>query len=613
VSDVLHGNGDRANETRGNPRVDRVSEVLRAIVVVTLLAVLLFGGADRDADSADDVVRIEAGETRAVVPAALLVRETTAAPDPHELDVLASLSAGAPLIAALPAAPGILAFAPQRLVAGRAAALPFALADDAGEIASVQLRDASDDLVDSARVRIGADGTARAAFRVRPARDGWHEWRIVSAGGVGGESGAVGEGGSDPAVTGEAATGAAFTGGWAVSAREPHVLVAAGPATPEARFVVAALEESGATVELRQPLGHGLAAGRTGAMMPATAEALREYDVVIVMHGAYLDAARRAALTSYATDLGGGVLLAMADTLLHRMGLADGPQPSPRSVTPDALLWQVPAELARLPGGTGGGAPGGVGSPAAGARAGTGAGSESARTDVVAGAAEPIAVASGATPAAWTGDSANAHAEAVLVLRATGAGRSAALAVRETWRWRVAGGWIDEHREFWRSLVDWLSPAPDGPVITTPRADVAVGLPVRALVEGETIGSLVLRRPDGRTEALPLSRGLSAGAAHMAFLPVDTGIHAIATADGRTLAAVRAGRTVPRDAAALLALLAGTSGGRAVDSASLSDTLMARAAMLPPHRPAWGRAALFALLVAAALADWSVRRLRGRA
>jgi hypothetical protein len=570
---------------RGNPlRIDHASEVLRGIVIVALLAVLLFGGADREADSAASVVRIEAGETRAVVPASLLVRATTLPPDPHELDVLASLAAGAPLIAALPAAPGIVASAPQRLVAGRAAALPFELTVDAGAIARVELRAANDDLLDSARVRIGANGTARAAFRIRPVRDGWHEWRIVVAGSV------------------------AFTGGWAVAAREPRVLVAAGPATPEARFVVAALEESGATVELRQPLGHGLTAGGAGATMPATAEALREYDVVIVLDGAHLDAARRAALTRYATDHGGGVLLAIADTLLQRTGLAAGPQPSPRSVMPDALYWQAPAELARLPGGTGE-----ARSP--GARPGTSAGasSEAARADVAAGAAEPIAVAAGATPAAWTGDSANARAEAVLVLRAAGAGRSAALGVRETWRWRVAGGWIDEHREFWRSLVDWLSPAPAGSVITTPNAHVAGGLPVRAHVEGATGASLVLRRPDGRTEALPLQPGLAAGAAHMAFLPVDTGIHAIATADGRTLAAVRAGRTPPRDAAALLALRAAGSGGRAVDSAALSDTLTARAAMLPPHRPAWSRDVLFALLATAALADWSLRRFRGRA
>ncbi|MBR9988350.1 MAG: hypothetical protein KFH98_01280 [Gemmatimonadetes bacterium] len=569
MSDMLRGT---------SLRVDHANGMLRGTVVIALLALLLFGGADREPDGDGEVMRIEAGETRAVVPAALLVRSTTMPPDPHELDVLASLAAGAPLLAALPAVPGVRVSPPQRLVAGRATALPFELAGDPGVLARVELRD-DDGLLDSARVRIGADGTARAAFRVRPARDGWHEWRIVVE--------------SDQALT----------GGWAVEAGEPRVLVAAGPATPEARFVVAALEESGAAVELRQPLGHGLAAGGAGAAIPATAEALREYDVVIVLDGAHLDGARRAALASYASDLGGGVLLAIADTLLHLMGLADGPQPAARSVTPDALYWQTPAELLRLPGTdvvTG-----------AGVRAGADGGA--ARADIVAGAAQPIAILSGATPAAWTGDSTNASAGAVLVLRATGAGRTAALGVRETWRWRVAGGWIDEHREFWRSLVDWLSPPPAGPTITTPHAHVAEGLPVRMIVEGATSGSLVLRRPDGRTESLPLQPDLAPGAALLAFIPVDTGLHTIATADGVTRTAVRAGRTAPRDAAALLALRAAGSGGRAVHSAALSDTLTARAGMLQPHRPAWTRAVLFALLVAAVLADWSLRRLRGLA
>ncbi|CAN5882987.1 hypothetical protein BH23GEM9_BH23GEM9_26560 [soil metagenome] len=613
TGDLRASDGRRGSDRlHGNPlRVDRASDVLRGIVVAALLAVLLFGGVDREADDVADVVHVDAGETRAFVPASLLVRATVAPPDAHELDVLASLAAGAPLIAALPPAPVIIASAPQRLVAGRAAALPFELAGDAGTIARVELRDANDNLLDSARVGIGAEGTARAAFRVRPAGPGWHEWRIV---GDGGDTGDRGDGGDGGAVRAAGASGTVFTGGWAVEAREPRVLVAAGPATPEARFVVAALEESGVSVELRQPLGHGLAAGGLGATMPATAEALREYDVVIVLDGAYLDAPRRAALARYATDLGGGVLLALADTLLQRLGLAAGPQPPPRSVGPAALYWQAPAELASLPGGsgrTGGGGSAGIGT-GGGSGGGTGAGAVTA--DVTAGAAEPISVASGATPAAWTGDnSANAWAAAVLVLRGTGAGRSAALALRETWRWRVAGGWVDEHREFWRSLVDWLSPAPDGPVVATPHANVAPGLPVRASVEGATSGGLVLRRPDGRTESLRLNPGLGAGPALIAFLPVDTGIHAMATPDGRTVAAVRAGRTTPSDAAALLALRAAASGGRAVPAAALADTLTARAAMLPPHRPAASRTLLFALLIAAALADWSLRRLRGRA
>src|SRR5690606_18036927 len=148
-------------------------------------------------------------------------------------------------------------------------------------------------------------GRSRGAFRVRPAREGWHEWTV------------------------RAASASRTTGTWALPERAPNVLIVAGPPSPESRFAARALEEAGIEVELRQPLGRGLTAGAVAESLPTDPTELAVFAVVIARHGAPLDAGRRAALEHYVTEQGGGVLIAARDALLARLGLAAGTQPPP--------------------------------------------------------------------------------------------------------------------------------------------------------------------------------------------------------------------------------------------------------------------------------------------
>src|SRR5690606_29434084 len=196
-------------------------------------------------------------------------------------------------------------------------------------------------------------------------------------------------------------------------------------------------------------------------------------------------AGRRAALEHYVTEQGGGVLIAARDALLARLGLAAGTQPPPRSINADEVRWSLPPELVRLP------------------------------TGSVYSAAEPLAVAPDAFVAAAAGDGA-----ALLAVRAIGHGRVAALGLRETWRWRVADDAGDEHREFWRSLVDWLASLPADLRVVNRHPISAAGLPVTIDVEaGGTPPPLRLRRPDGSLETLAQAPGVGQHDARATFLP----------------------------------------------------------------------------------------------
>jgi hypothetical protein len=512
-----------------------VSNILRALVIGLLAVALLLPV--RDGADSDSVI----------------VYESSHAPDERALDSLAMLTARRPLLAARLAAPSLSVDAPSPLVAGRAAALSFRLRAAPGTEQRIVLRDAQGAAIDSTLVRADGQGSARAAFRVRPEREGWHEWRIEAAG----EQRAA--------------------GAWAVAAAPPSGLLAAGAAGPESALIAAALEESGASVELRQPLGHGLSAGGVPRSLPASADELASYDVVILLPDAILDAARRGALSSFVQS-GGGLLLATRDSLLFTLGLAAGPQTSALALRADSIDWDLPADIAALPAGS------------------------------VSGVVEPIAPAADAYSAGAV-RGAGVGPAVPLVLRAVGGGRVAALGPRETWRWRMEGGNVAAHREFWRSLVDWLAPAP-GTFAEVRSGLAAPGVPTAVEVLG-SVGAVFVHRPDGTTERLPLQPTLDESLARIAFVPIDTGVHVLRV-DGAAVAAVRAVPGVAHESAARLSLLAAASGGRVVPRDALADSVTARGAGSPARATSW-RTALFGLLLLLAAADWGVRRSRGQA
>lgn len=532
-----------------------MSDLLRLLVVAGVVLALVLG-VERERTSRGGVLRID--DVFMFTDASLLVRSSIEPPDARALDAIAGMAARTPLFAALPPAPRLALSLPQQLMAGRATGLVFAINGAAGARARLHLLDDAGAVVDSAEVTLDGRGHGEGAFRVRPVREGWHEWTVRAAG--------------------ETRT----AGMWALPERALRVLIAAGPPAPESRFVARVLEETGVEVELRQPFGRGLTAGAAPASLPAEPTELAEYDVVIVLHGATLDAGRRAALERYASEHGGGVLIGARDPLLERLGLAAGAQPDSRTIAADDLRWSLPPELVRLPPFTG------------------------------ASAAEPMTAAPGALVAATAADGA-----ALLVMRGVGHGRGAALGLRETWRWRVAGAAGDEHREFWRSVVDWLAPPASDLRIETPHAVSPAALPVTVDVESRGAPPPIrLRRPDGTLETLATAPGGGPHHTRLAFLPTDTGVYTLITEQGAAEAAVHVapggGSPAPEqhngETSALLALAADASGGRALPAAELESAVRTR---LAGHQTLPWRLPLLLVILGIATVDWAVRRLRG--
>ena len=484
-----------------------------------------------------------------------LIRATSAPPREDELELLAAAARRAPLYAALPASfEGVEAEAPARPLSGRAAAVAFRLRGAPEDSVTVRLLDETG-VLDSLRVRTDGAGRYAGAFRVRPPRAGWREWTV------------------------QAGTATARTGAWVDSADAPRVLVRAGMPHWEAKFVVRALEESGAVVETVYDLGRGLAVAAGGGAV--TAERLARSDAVVVLHAAPLPDGERRMLAEWAAERGGGVLLAGRQGSAGGFALASAPRG--RAVDGPALRWSLPPELAPLP-------------------------ADPVRSAALVYADPPA----GATVAAAGGDG------AVLSLRPLGRGRAAALGLTETWRWRMEAGRVREHREFWRALVDWLSTPQRAPFsVAVPEPVVAAGARREVRVyapEGGEVPPLAVTRPGGGVDTLPLTADPAHPGVHRAALvAADTGLHTFALGDGPPVAGLRATDAAPSaDGWARLSMLAHASGGGMLPADSLRP-LLARLTPEDARRPlpvAW---LLFAAVLAAAAAEWAIRRLRGAA
>lgn len=541
------------------------------------------GAPSGDVDAAGPVLRSALADP----PPALVVRTSTAPPDESELAILAVLSRRAPVIAALPAdAPRVAAEPPARPLVGRAAGIRVSVRGAPGDTVPVLLADAAGPL-DSARVVLDAAGVGAIGLRVRPAAPGWQEWTVSAAG----ETRRV--------------------GAWVRSAPPPRVLALSGPPSWEVRYAVRALEESGARVEVRQALGRGLAVGGD-----PDAARFAEYDVVLLFPGAELPARARTALAEHAAA-GGGVLLVPPTGTGRTFGLPDAAGPL-RTASGAGLRWRLPAELSELP-----------------------------AAEVEAAYVPLAASPAGAAPAAFAepqpgvgpgsgGPGAGPAADELLALRPYGRGRAAALGLLDTWKWRVEAGQLEAHREFWRGLVDWLAGGRvDGPEVraVAPIGATAEPVKVTAVPAGADIPpaatngrpgaspadatppALRLLRPGGRVEPLALvpdADGTGAFAGY--FLPDTAGGHGIAAdAEDEPRAGYAARDDVAsHDAWARLAILAHASGGAMLPA----DSILARMAAAAVAHPAGSRIPwafiAFLLLAGTALAEWAIRRLRGR-
>jgi len=548
----------------------RLPGILRALVLLLLAGALLLPSLWRPSPAAGRVVRIRAaaelGRADSLLagsPPAALAYESNRPPTAAELDTLAAAAERAPLFVAAPAAVRLVeASASGRLLAGRAAAVTFRLRGAPGDSARVYLSDAGAK-VDSIAVGADARGEAAGAFRVRPAAPGWREWRVTARWARGDSVGAA-------------------AGAWVDSAGPPRVLLRAGFPDWEAKFVARALEESGATVATTLTLGRGLAVaeGEGGAISAAR---LARVDAVVVLDGAPLAPVEASALAEWVSR-GGGVLLVGDRAGTAGFGLVRG---GTRVVAVDGpgIRWALPAELAPLP------------------------------PDRVGGEAQPFGA-----PYPGTMVGASAPAGGVLALRPLGRGRAAGLALAETWRWRMEAGRIAEHREFWRSLVDWLASARPEPLsihLVDATGPVGVRREVRVYDARAQANAppppLVVTRPGGAADTLRLAREPSSlNHFSASFVPAAEGLHTLAFAGQPPRAGFRASAAAmpSADAWARLSLLASRSGGRVLSPDSLGRAL---GRFTPPAgRRGPGMALVFGALLVLAAAEWAIRRLNGR-
>jgi hypothetical protein len=542
----------------------KIAAVLRALVLAILGAALLHPAVWRDAPASARPLRIGdrtgADEIARAALASdappLLVRESVRPPSAAELDALAAATERAPLLAALPDdAPTVAADPPVSPRAGRAAAIPFRVRAAPRAEVMVRLADASGAL-DSVRLRTDDGGRAAGAFRVRPARAGWREWTV------------------------EAADRRTPIGAWVDTAGAPRVLVRAGLPGWESRFIVRALEESGARVDVRFDLGRGMAVGQ-GVGDAITPARLASTDAVLVLDGAPLNAGEAALLASYAAR-GGGVLLAGDRAGAAAFGTVRGGS-TVAPVDASTIRWTAPAELAPLP------------------------------VDRIRVTAVPFAGVGAATVIA-----ASTPQGGLLALRPLGRGRAAALALTDTWRWRMEGGHVDEHREFWRGLVDWLASAPRDAITIRPAESVgAIGVRQEVAVfaaEGAALPpALLVTRPGTAADTLRLvADPARPGVLRGSFVPATDGVYTFAVPGTTARAAFRGQRGGGADAGwARLSLIAYGSGGEVLPRAALDRAVSARTSGTDAPRPplAW---LLLAALVLAAGAEWTVRRLSGR-
>lgn len=535
----------------------RAAAVLRALVLATLATALLLPALWRDAPTAPRPFRVTDGTDAAAIaraalaPLPLVVRETVRPPTEAELDALAAASARAPLLATLPGAVNALHLdPPAHPRATRAAALPFRMGARAAADVLVRLREGGS-VIDSVRLRADANGRVAGAFRVRPARAGWREWSVEAEGRT------------------------ASTGAWVDTAAAPRVLVRPGLPGWESRFVIRALEESGARVDARFDLGRGLAVGEGGDAL--TPQRLAATDAVLVLDGAPLSGAEAAALAEFAAG-GGGVLLAGDRAGAGALGIVRaGAAVVPTDAA--ALRWTAPAELATLP------------------------------ADRIRLSALPFGAAGPATVLA-----ASSAQGGVLALRPLGRGRAASLALTDSWRWRMEAGRVEEHREFWRSLVDWLSSAPRDALAIRPAAPIgAAGVRQEVAVFGSAAEAILLTRPFGAVDTLRLAPDASRpGVLATSFVPAEDGVHTLQAPGSPTRAAFLAAAAPPGDGWARLAALAHASGGALLPENELAGAVAARtgAASDGAEWPLpW---LLLAALVLAAGAEWAIRRSGGR-
>ena len=481
-------------------------------------------------------------------------------------------AAEAPLTAVVSGRPPPVVVEPPRRVRAERTSTLRVRALERSEITLVHPEGTTDTL----RLEAGAMG----AFLLRPFSPGWRSWRL-----------GVAPDGRVPAET-----------EWATlvrPARPVHVLVISGPPGPEPRAAMRALEESGEVVEGWARVGRGVWVGRDGPDLPTDPAAYESFDVVVLFPGVAVPPASARALLTAVADQGKGLLLAGAtgDAAELQTVVADvagrGAWTDEVSVAGDTLAWRLPPEVTPLP---------------------------------------PLPLDTRMLVSATRPTDDPASGRPALALGTLGRGRVGALALPDTWIWRMTAGAEDGHRTFWRDQITWLAGGfQEDPTLELLAADVRRGerVLVRRMDGGadpEAPGSAAsgpsptvhVRGPsEERTaEAIPIHSTPTARMSLAAFAPSETGAYLLEadgddrTSDDEPALAVHVASEdeagLDREGRLARIALASPGGSVVVDAAGT-------AGIPEDNGPVWPwRAFLFSFLAVLLAAEWTRRRLTAR-
>jgi hypothetical protein len=299
--------------------------------------------------------------------------------------------------------PRLEVHSPVDPIAQRRASLEVTVRGEAGEAVPVVVADATG-AADTFNVQVGPSGTRTASVAVEPTRGGPAEWTVEASG---------------QSIT---------TRAWTRRERTLRVLMISGPPSWESRYLARALEASGAAVSVRQSLGREMTVTTDAAAAGDPADALDEYDVIALVGPVSDSVIARDAETTigrWVTERGGGLLMVGTGTAHGALGAWS----ASRRIGPiDAgtIQWGGPAEILKLP---------------------------EADLEV-----EPysFAAAHPGVRVAWSSDANGSTDRTHATAGWMGRGRVFSSGL-DTWPWAMEAGLVQEHVDWWESVVEWLA------------------------------------------------------------------------------------------------------------------------------------------------------------
>ncbi len=230
----------------------------------------------------------------------------------------------------------------------------------------------------------------------------------------------------------------------------------------------------------------------------------------------------------------------------------------------------------------------------------------------------------------------------VLAYQRYGRGKALALAVQDTWMWRMHQSMaVDDmtHHNFWQRLLRWLvDGVPDRVMVTARPERVQRGEPVSLtadVLDAEYLGvndarvEVTVRAPSGRTQTVPMEWTVERDGEYVArFTPDEDGVHKVTVAGRRAGDSLGEGMTsiqvAPSDAeyfdagmrAPLLGRIADETGGRffrADEADGLAEAISysGRGITVVEEKELWDMPVVLVLLLGLMGAEWLVRRRRG--